>query len=539
MYASLANSSSDALTVETALGLPSLRRGVPRLVAGRDGLERPIRWAHSADVPNIARLLKGGELLLMTGLGVARSASEQRKFMRGLVDRGVAGVIVELGHAFSSLPSSFVDVAEGGGMPLVELHREVMFVEVTEEVHSSILNRQLALLRRGDELHRRFTELMLDGAGIPEILGTLATVIGNPVVLEKAREGVLYHANHDTADPDVLAAWELIRQDPDREARAITMPVPGSSTWTWGWLVALPLDSPLDEFDRVAVERAVGLVSLALMRAREETMLATRERGNFLFDLVSGSASPADAPARAVALGFDHRASTLLPVVLLPAGAASETAWSSIWRGFREEMRSRSIPVLLGSRGAEEQSLIVLGIGGANRRATAIELAVEALRRRIKQHTGSADGAVIAVGPTAEGWGQLVDCLRRAIDVATVAIDGPPRPWHDAGTTNLDTLMLRLRSDDRLQEFATSRLAPLVEHDRRRAATLMPTLRALVGQGWRKSEAARVLNLNRQSLYPRLERIEQLLGVDLECQDDRLALELSLRIQDSPGPSDV
>jgi purine catabolism regulator len=229
----------------------------------------------------------------------------------------------------------------------------------------------------------------------------------------------------------------------------------------------------------------------------------------------------------------------LLPVVLLPAGAASETAWSSIWRGFREEMRSRSIPVLLGSRGAEEQSLIVLGIGGANRRATAIELAVEALRRRIKQHTGSADGAVIAVGPTAEGWGQLVDCLRRAIDVATVAIDGPPRPWHDAGTTNLDTLMLRLRSDDRLQEFATSRLAPLVEHDRRRAATLMPTLRALVGQGWRKSEAARVLNLNRQSLYPRLERIEQLLGVDLECQDDRLALELSLRIQDSPGPSDV
>ncbi len=133
----------------------------------------------------------------------------------------------------------------------------------------------------------------------------------------------------------------------------------------------------------------------------------------------------------------------------------------------------------------------------------------------------------------------MADGLRRAMDVANVAVDGPPRRWHDAGAPSLDTLILRLRSDDRLQEFATTRLAPLVEHDRRRAATLIPTLRALAGQGWRKSEAARVLNLNRQSLYPRLERIEQLLGVDLENQDDRLALELALRIQDAPGADGV
>jgi len=525
------------LTVEAALGLPSVRRGVPRLVAGREGLERPIRWAHSAEVPNIARLLKGGELLLMTGLGVARSAGEQRKFMRGLVERDVAGVIVELGHVFSSLPDSFVEVAEDGGMPLVELHREVMFVEVTEEVHSSILNRQLALLRRGDELERRFLGLILDGAGISEILATLAATIGNPVLLEKTREGVLYHANHLSADTDVLAAWELIREDPLRATRAITVPVPGSSSWTWGWLVALPLDSPLDELDRVAVESAVGLVSLALMRVREETMLATRERGNFLFDLLTGGVSAADAPARALALGFDHRTGALLPLALAPARPVEETAWTAIWRGFREEMRSRSIPVLLGSRGADEHTMIVLGIAGPVRRASTIELAVESLRRAIDRHAGSAEDAVIAVGPSVEGWEQLAEGLRRAIDLADVAVDGPARPWYDAGTPSLDTLMLRLRSDERLQEFASTRLGPLIEHDRRRAATLMPTLRALAGQGWRKSEAARVLSLNRQSLYPRLERIEELLGVDLESQDDRLALELALRIHDAPIPA--
>ena len=63
-----------ALTVEMALALPSVRRGLPKVVAGRRNLDRPIRWAHSSEVPDIARLLKGGELLLITGMGIGSTA---------------------------------------------------------------------------------------------------------------------------------------------------------------------------------------------------------------------------------------------------------------------------------------------------------------------------------------------------------------------------------------------------------------------------------------------------------------------------------
>ena len=140
---------------------------------------------------------------------------------------------------------------------------------------------------------------------------------------------------------------------------------------------------------------------------------------------------------------------------------------------------------------------------------------------------------MIAVGPASVGWEQLAEALRQAIDLATLARSAPPRPWHDADAANLDGLLLRLRGDARLQQFAAIRLAPLIDHDRRRTSKLMPTLRALCDQRWHKSEAARVLHLNRQSLYPRLERIEELLGVDLESQDDRLALELAMRMHES------
>ena len=57
-------------TVREVIGLESVRHGAPRVVAGEDGLDRPVRWVHIAEVPDIATLLRGGELVLTTGIGL-------------------------------------------------------------------------------------------------------------------------------------------------------------------------------------------------------------------------------------------------------------------------------------------------------------------------------------------------------------------------------------------------------------------------------------------------------------------------------------
>ena len=55
------------------------------------------------------------------------------------------------------------------------------------------------------------------------------------------------------------------------------------------------------------------------------------------------------------------------------------------------------------------------------------------------------------------------------------------------------------------------------------------TLEAYLAHSGRKAEAARALHLTRQSLYLRLDRLERLLGVDLEDPDVVLALHLAVR----------
>jgi purine catabolism regulator len=526
-----------SITLRAILRLPALRRAVPEVLCGDGALDRPVRWVHAGEVPDMPSLLRGGELLLITGLGLGGDPEDQRRFVAGLAERGVAALAIELGTTFEELPAALREEAEARGLPLIVLHRETAFVDITEAVHREIVSHQHVLMRRGDELHARFTRLMLDGAGIPEVLTALAEALANPVVLDKAGHGLLYHATHLSGDREVLAAWEGVRRDLPGTPAHVEAPVPMGNGETWGRLVVLAVDSPLDEFDQVAAERAVGLIALALLRGREEDVLAARERGNLLAELIDDGLEEDEALRRAAPLGFNGRPRALVPVVVAhapspalhaPGAAGNEAAWALVLRDAAAELASSGLTAIGGLRGGDDEAMLVVGLSSEERRAEAAGRAAAAVREAVRRQLGGAEIAV-CVGPAATSWTALREALLETLEAAPAALDGPQRDWHDAAAPDLDRLLWSLRDSPQLQRFAERRLAPLLEHDRRRKAKLLPTLEAYLTHGGRKAETARAMYLERQSLYHRLGRIEALLGADLDDEDVRLGLHLALR----------
>ena len=141
-------------------------------------------------------LLKGGELVLTTGIGAGARERDQTRWIASLIEQGVAGVAVELGSTWRErVPDPVVRACADADVPLVAFRRQVRFVEITEAVHSAVLNSQFELLRRGEEIHRRFTELILHGRGVPEILAELVSAVGAPVVLEDAGHELVYYVS--------------------------------------------------------------------------------------------------------------------------------------------------------------------------------------------------------------------------------------------------------------------------------------------------------------------------------------------------------
>ena len=158
-------------TLADVLRLDAVRRGEPRVVAGADRLDARVRWVHSAEVTDIAHLLRGGELVLTTGIALPDEPERLRTYVAELAEVGASGLIVELGRKYArTLPAALISAAEEYGLPLIAWARETPFVDVTEAVHAQIIDAQLAELRASEKLHEVFTQLSVDGAPPVEVL---------------------------------------------------------------------------------------------------------------------------------------------------------------------------------------------------------------------------------------------------------------------------------------------------------------------------------------------------------------------------------
>src|SRR3954468_3689437 len=96
-------------TVAEALALPVVRRGRPTVVAGAVGMQNRVRWAHVAEVADIAHLLRGGELVLTTGLLLPSDDAGLTRYVDDLAAVGAAGLVVELVRRWSEeIPGALV-----------------------------------------------------------------------------------------------------------------------------------------------------------------------------------------------------------------------------------------------------------------------------------------------------------------------------------------------------------------------------------------------------------------------------------------------
>ncbi|MEU8826269.1 PucR family transcriptional regulator [Streptomyces sp. NPDC048636] len=536
------------ITVARALDLPALRRGLPEVVSGQELLDRPVRWVHAGEAPNIAALLRGGELLLTTGLGVGPRPAEQRAFVRRLAERGIAALVVELGARFRSLPGPVVDTARSCGLPLVQLHREVPFVAVTEEIHTEIVNEHYALLRQADVVHRQATEVLLRGGGVPEILRHFARFAANPVFLETPDGHLLYAAGpgEEAARPglaDPLQVWEGLRarrasEQPEPPAGSVLADIPGGGHGPGAVrarLTVLPVAGPLGPVHRIAAERTADLLAVVLLRARQEEELAARGRGDFLTDLAEGRIEPSEAPAQARVLGFRPGDGPLLPVVarlaedVRPLGGGE--SWAALAHALQEELAAVGSPVLLGVRLPEGRVPLLVGLRDAAERGAVAERIAAALRAGVQRAWPDLSGArpAVVIAGLAVGWEAAGAELRHAAEAANAARGLPFRDWYDVRSLDVDLLLWRLREHGDLAAFVDRVIGPLLAHDRTARPPLLPTLEVYLRHAGRKAETARALHLNRQTLYDRLARISRLLGSDLEDPQTVLALGVALQ----------
>ena len=552
-------------TVREVLALDPVRTGGPQVVAGGAGLDRPVRWVHVAEVPDIATLLRGGELVLTTGIGLPTDDGGLRSFITDLAEVDAAGVVVELGRRFAErLPRAMVGAAERRGLPLVVLRRATRFVQVTEAVHALIVNAQVTEVRATEEIHQRFTELSVEGAAPAEVVRQAADLSGCAVVLENlSRQVLAYDAAGERADL-LLDGWEA-------HSRRIAPPGRTAYDAVAGWLVTtvgarghdwgrllLRWPPPGDTAGAepptrltILVERAASTLALGRLIRRDAEGLERQIHGSLLAALLDHSRQVDEVVLRARALGVPLERRRLVGIVVrggYPTGAepsptelprtgaeeaeAAQARLRDLAEAVGQAMRDakltglvatlddRSVGALLALRPTDDEPRAVDSLAAALRRATGSD----------GRTGGDGRTLTIAAGSAVDSPREARRSLMEARQVADAAHhDRRDVPVFRLPDVGLAGLLHLLRDEPRLQTFVERELGPLLAHDARHPRDqLLDTLRAYLEQGRNKSAAATAAHLSRQALYERLARIERILHADLESVDACLSLHVAL-----------
>ncbi|MER5182321.1 PucR family transcriptional regulator ligand-binding domain-containing protein [Streptomyces sp. NPDC002896] len=556
------------LTVADVLALPVLAAGQPQVVTGVTRLDRPVRWVHITELTDPASFLKGGELVLTTGMPLPEDAAGVRRYVDELADIGAAALVIELVRRYHRPPDPLVQACRTRGLPLVTLAKDVNFLEVTQVVHALILGNQADAIRRSQRIHEAFTALTLRGAGPEDVVRAAAEMSGRTVVLENLVHQALICEPSGSTVEEALTDWEQrSRSTPPGDHTEVRGPE--------GWLVA-PVEYQGERWGRVAmlpapsgtsasgVASALGATETALdatgttvgatgtfgpedVTVLERTAMAltiarlihptpwerTAHR-SALRDLAEQRhRSPEDARARVAALGLPTEDSSFLAVLLdtrtgTDGDIRTQTGSAEPETHLTHELRTAGVPALVGRLATGR-----LGILLALRPAHPWRPTVERLSRTALELDPQ---AVVSVGSEVTDLSDAARSFREAARVSEAALPGQPLPegrsFHELSDIGLRRLLYALRDDTRIQDYAERQLGRLIDHDTRHGTDLLTTLRHYLDAAGNKTTAARRGGLSRETVYQRLRTIERLLDCDLESGEQRTQLHVALTALD-------
>ena len=510
-----------------------------KVLAGSEGLNRIIRWVHVLEVVDFESLIHGGELILTTGVGLQTDFLTQLTFVRKLIQSNAAGICIEKGPYFQEIHEDILQLANKHHFPIILFEETVKFVDITQDLHSLIINRHHDLLKYLDTSSRKFIELSMSSNGIQKILQELYQYFHHTVMFLPAEGRNFYFPADQKELLDIAVQYvEMERNDIRQQQiinieheRFVVMPVKGLGH-TCGCLFLHTASSAPEEFHYLILDRAALSIAQIMLRNRTIEERKQHSEDKFVRNILQGREF--DINEMHTHLPFIHMDMCYRVFVLQfqpHDQEISEEEWEDI--NLQRAMLIRTLfkrHGFLPSVSATRDEIAVIAAITVEEK----EKAVEHLKRIIHyiDENNEKKGLfgktfTIGIGREYTRIKQLTKSYKEAKEV--IGIQANIHLYDEMGVYRL---FLPLKNTGELEAYVLDYLGPILEYDRTTESGLFQTLKVYLECGGAKKEAAEKLFIVRQTLYHRLAKIEQLLGADFMNPDKRIAIETALKAYD-------
>ncbi len=501
-------------------------------ITGETASEIPINW-FTYSIEDITE----GDVLLAQ----AKDCTMQ---LLNLVGKNRAAGVLLIGKTAPSLNW------EKYSFPILLISSDEDIKTFTRDLQSAVLNQQAAVMQRDLRVHAQLSELVAQGAGLDGLARAMGDISGCGVLVQDKRANILAQQGSGT----LRGIWEVIlehlgalnslpeslldRKRAGVQSGTVTQSIPGElfrlvnpitvSSVVRGYLSLVGTQAELDPLAHIVVDQ--GAIVCAIEMARKKAIRETEKRlkGDLLTALLGENISPRDAELWVETMGLDLD--------------LAHVALRFMWDGEEQPSRRRLETLVNGEISSSAAKAIVNPLGlevvcfyqieaDTGRPERAFELGRSVIDQGKEEYP---DVKIrCGVGSSVNELSEWRDSFRQAGQALAMARRfGGIKPLYFPDLS-VYRLLMQIEHNPELITFQEETLGPLTAHEN--CPEMVRTLSAYFEHNGNISKTAESLFIHRNTLLYRLERIASILDLDLENPENRLAIQLALRIQQMKG----
>ena len=551
----------DLLTINAIEGLT--------VVAGEAGLDNEVSLVNIMENPDAFDWLSPNELLLSTGYIFKDNVELQNRIIKELAEINCSGLVVKTKRYFEELPANMIEKANEYGLPLLELPYSYTLSNVISIINEKASGRYDLLNRKTLDIHNLFFKASLEEGGLSPISSILAETIQNPIIIVDQDWKYLTSAE-SVGNPYPLESSltlsnntqvfddAFIQQIPKKfsgmkrsikrlftssEVEIICRILPiAVSNNVYGYIIVWQTVRDLLEFDYIILEQASTIMALERIKAKEIDEVKLEIRQDFFDDLLSGKIkSPATLQTLCDLHGMNSNYRYYSMVINIKPSEVDKYEDILKWKYKMEKIAKKSVAVVNSqsykSKGEitaffrSNRIIVLIGQNKENPASTLTDIKSyanelhAALSEKIKERftigIGRQYSHIDSLHKSFSEANEMIRLTQQLHEKSDVAHFEDYAVYHllDANINN-----------QALEEFFEKCLGPLFLHDCDNGTAYLSTLEYYFVHNANVTETSKAMFIHRNTLIYRIDRIQEIIGLDIKHSEDILRIQIALKI---------
>ncbi len=491
----------------------------------------------------IIEWLEANQIILTTGKIFEKETTEQMvSLFEAIAQKGVSAVFIKINPYISQLPLEVIEVCNDNHLAVIDLDYEVTFTDIFTEVYHEMFSKQTSVLQRVETLHKDTMNVVVNGGNIEDVLKSIHKTISAPVFVRDyyfedtyflkdyfEDDYALLYENIDSSIFDSKNNKMIVDRMAYKEEVVERLVIPiFVKNKVHGHIVAYGKESPFTNYDQLGLETASNIIALEFLKKISVQEVENKYKIEFFDDLISmDEIRRSKAIDRAGNFRFAENAYYVIldidlqmPSHLSEADLVFKAAYliemicKDLGRSYMILNKSDSIYILVMLKEGENLSVV----------KRYVEYIYDILSSKIKK------------GQTSIGAGRIYQGLSQvhlSLNDATKALEAAKYYLPDHQVYFEEMGIYKILSQPSIQNelslFYKDTLEKLVQYDTRKDTELVKTLEVYFECNGNLKKMSESLFTHYNTILYRLNRIQDILQLTLDNEEQRYAIHTALK----------